>query len=78
MCLSLSLAAYEEIKSAEDAKLKDLEDRHQKRLRMLEEKIEKEKTNVKYLKEEMAAIQEAHREIIDLLKEPTKLLQILK
>lgn len=74
----LSPAAYEEIKLAEDAKLLDLEDRHQKGLRELEEKIEEEKIRVKNLREQMAAMQDAQKEILDLLKDPIKLAEAVK
>lgn len=74
----LSPEAYEEIKTAEDEKLKVLEDKHREGLRMLEEKIDEEKTRVKNLKEQMAAMQEAQNEILDLLRDPIKLAEAVK
>ena len=45
----LSPATYEEIKSAEDTKLKALEEKHQQGLRTLEGKIEEEKVRINRL-----------------------------
>jgi hypothetical protein len=43
----------------------------------VEEKQDKDK-EVQYLKEQMLSMQEAQNEIMDLLKDPTKLLKLLK
>jgi hypothetical protein len=43
----------------------------------IEEKQVKDK-EIENLKNQMAFMQEAQREILDLLKDPTKLLQVLK
>jgi hypothetical protein len=74
----LSPAAYEQIKSSEDAKFKDLENGYQEGLRTLEGRIEEEKTTVKNLKEQMAAMQEAQKEILDLLRDPIRIAEAVK
>ena len=74
----LSPVAYEEIKSAEDAKFKGLENGYQEGLRTLEGRIEEEKTRVKNLKEQMTAMQETQKEILDLLRDPIRLAEAMK
>ena len=74
----LSPESYDEIKSAEDAKFKVLQDEYQEGLRVLEGKIEEEKTRVKNLREQMTAMQEAYKEILDLLRDPIRLAEAVK
>jgi|tagenome__1003787_1003787.scaffolds.fasta_scaffold20972380_3 integrase/recombinase XerD len=74
----LSPEAYEEIKSAENSRFKDLENGYQEGLRTLEGRIEEEKTRVKNLKEQMATMQEAQKEILDLLRDPIRLAEAVK
>jgi hypothetical protein len=74
----LSPEAYDEIKSLEDAKFKDLEDKHQKELCVLSGRIEEEKVTVNELEERMAAMQESHKEILDLLRDPIRFAEAVK
>jgi len=74
----LSPEAYDEIKSLEDAKFKDLEDKHQEELCILSGRIEEEKVTVKELQERMAAMQESHKEILDLLRDPIRFAEAVK
>jgi integrase/recombinase XerD len=74
----LSPEAYDEIKSQEDAKFKDLEGRFQKEIRVLHERIEEGKITVKGLQERMTAMQESQKEIQDLLRDPIRLAQAVK
>jgi ribosomal protein L40E len=59
----LTPEAYEEIKAEEDKKLQVLNERHEQEM--------------KTMKEQILSMQEAQREIRDLLKEPSKLLKLL-
>lgn len=71
----LTPLVYEEIKADENRKLKTLERRHEQDIISIKRENE---YHIRMLKEEMTAMRQAQAEIMQLLKEPPKLLEVLR